>query len=293
VFDEVHELSTKLGIAALLTVRPNHLLALTATPGDRNKITELFVGKCEIEELGTKRWSVCFPRIVSELEGSQYSGMDGYNDAMGDLCKSIPFVGTIARIIAYLVGLGKRIIALTIRTEMCVNLAKTLDQYKITYAVLTPENRMCPNCDVVIGTNKLIGTGFDLKNYVTDFDGKCADVMVFLGSFKNPTMWYQSAGRGFRSEYPLAIFPGIVGLPVSDSHLAKLKTTAYKTKGCVVLQKYSSFLESFNPQIGAAPAEAEHKPKTSLAEKANNTVAAETVAKKAHMPQWVKNQVAR
>jgi hypothetical protein len=249
VFDEVHELSTRLGIAALLTVRPNHLLALTATPGDRNKITELFVGKCEIEELGTKRWSVCFPRIMSDLNGAEYSGMDGYNDAMGDLCKSIPFVSTVARMIAYFVGLGKRIIALTIRTDMGVNLARTLDPYHISYSVLTPDNRVCKPCDVIIGTNKLIGTGFDLKNYMTDYDDKPADVMVFLGSFKNATMWYQSAGRGFRSNYPLAIFPGIVGLPVSDTHLAKLKTAAYKTKGCVILQKYSAFLERFNPVI--------------------------------------------
>jgi hypothetical protein len=210
VFDEVHELSTKLGIAAMLTVRPNHLLALTATPGDRNKITELFAGKCEIEELGTKRWSVCFPRIVSGLDGALYEGMDGYTNAMGDLCQSVPFVTTMAKMIAYFVGLGKRIIALTIRKEMCISIQEALRPYNVSTAVLTPENRMCPNCDVVIGTSKLIGTGFDLKNYVTNFDGRCADVMVFLGSFKNQTMCYQTAGRGFRSEYPLAILPGII-----------------------------------------------------------------------------------
>ncbi len=247
IFDEVHELSTKLGIAALLTTRPKHLLALTATPGEREKITNLFVGKCEIEELGSKRWSVCFPRIISDLNGLQYSGIDGYNDAMTDLCRSVPFIETVARIIAYFVGLGKRIVVLTIRTEMCVNLAKALEEYNITYAILNPENRRCPNCDVIIGTNKLIGTGFDLKNYVSDFDGKSAAVVFFLGSFKNPTMWYQSSGRGFRSENPLAIFPEIIGLPVSDSHTNKLKIAASKTKGCIILEKYSNFLESFNP----------------------------------------------
>lgn len=249
VFDEIHELTSKLGISAMLTVRPNHLLALTATPGDRKDITHLFTGKPEVEELGSKRWSVCFPRIVSDMDGSQYCGLDGYNDAMKDLCSSTPFVGTIAKMIAYFVGLGKRVIALTVRTEMRQSLADMLDEYKVSYAILTDKQRTCPNCDVVIGTTKLIGTGFDLGNYVQDFDGQDADVMVFLGSFKNHTLWYQTAGRGFRSNFPLAIFPGIVGLPISDIHIGQLKGVASVTKGCVMLDRYATFLESFNPAM--------------------------------------------
>lgn len=246
VFDEVHELSTKLGIAAMLTVRPNHLLALTATPGDRNKITELFVGKCEIEELGTKRWSVCFPRVISDLGGVDYSKMKGYTDAMGDLCSSESYIKTIARMINYFVSQKKRVIALTIRVEMCANLVEELNPFNISSSILSPDNRTCPNCDVIIGTHRLIGTGFDLKNYVDDFDGKSVDVMIFLGSFKNATMFFQTAGRCFRSSYPLAVFPMIVGLKVSESHTKKLIAEAKRTRGCVVLNEYAKFLERFN-----------------------------------------------
>jgi len=255
IFDEVHQLSTTIGVAAMLTVRPNHLLALTATPGDRNQITELFVGKCSIRELTDKRWSICFPRITAGLSGEKYSGVEGYTEAMTDLVNSQFFAPTIARMVRYFVGIGKRIIVITMRCEMSQKLGSLLEEKVddkgveytlLSYAVLTRDNRTCPNCDVIIGTHKLIGTGFDLSNYVDNFDGKCASVMIFLGSIKNRTLMYQAAGRGFRDKDPLAVYPTISDLPVSNTHRQALRKEAQRTDGCVILETYASFLESFS-----------------------------------------------
>ncbi len=261
IFDEVHQLSTTIGIAAMLTVRPNHLLALTATPSERNPITELFVGKCEIKELSDRRWSICFPRIASGLSGD-YSGVEGYTQAMGDLTKSLLFLTAIVRMIRYFVGIGKRIVVISLRREMSDQLATMLsdhtdlgkkdeclrtevDEREITYAVLTPESRRCSNVDVIMGTHKLIGTGFDLSNYVDNFDGKCASVMIFLGSIKNQTLMYQAAGRGFRARDPLAVYPTIADLTVSVNHAKVLLHQARQSDGCVVLSDYGRFLETF------------------------------------------------
>jgi len=253
ILDEVHQLSTTIGISAMLTMRPNHLLALTATPGDRNPVTELFVGKCTIRELADRRWSICFPRIVSGMKGSDYSGVEGYTEAMGDLTDSVPFMTTIVKMVRYFVELEKRVIVITMRRDTSDRLAELLGEASTdgewqgspSYAVLTPESRRCPNCDVVIGTHKLIGTGFDLSNYVDNFDGKCASVMIFIGSIKNQTLMYQAAGRGFRARDPLAIYPSIVDLPVSVSHTKELLHKARHSDGCVILDRFARFLESF------------------------------------------------
>ncbi len=243
VFDEVHLLTSPQSIPALLSVRPRHLLAVTATEGDRKEMTELFVGKCEIQSLSDKKWSIAFPKVRSNLKGD-YSSVEGYTAAMGDLSKSTTFTNTIAKMTRYFHGLDKRVIIITMRREMSTALADLLKGLKVS--ILSPETPTCENSDVIIGTHKYVGTGFDLANYIKDFDGKCASVAIFLGSIKNETLMYQTSGRSFRSEHPVAIYPHIIDLPVSESHTKQLKLSARNREGCTELQQFASFLEQFN-----------------------------------------------
>jgi hypothetical protein len=253
IFDEVHLLTTKIGIACMLTTRPNHLLALTATPGERCAITELFVGKCEIREMQNMEWSVCFPRVRSGLR-KVYMGREGYTAAMGDLCASDTYVESITRMMIYFVSKGERVIVLTMRREMsdkiagllaamCYVLPDSEEEIRISHAVLTPENRTCGNCDVIIGTYGLIGTGFDIKNYVVDFDGKHAGVMMFIGSIKDPTLMYQAAGRSFRSKNPLAVYPVVTDLPISVKHSQSLIKEVSEHEGCKIRTDIAKTLE--------------------------------------------------
>ena len=50
-----------------MNLRPLRLVAFTATPGGRNDITELFVGKNIIKGSNTKPWTVCFPAIKTDI----------------------------------------------------------------------------------------------------------------------------------------------------------------------------------------------------------------------------------
>lgn len=246
VFDEVHLLTTPIGIAALLRLFPARILAVTATPGARNAITELFVGPCQIREMTDRRWSICFPNIPSDLQGD-YTGVEGYTQAMNDLCYSETFINAICKTLVYFVGIGKRVVVLTMRCDMSERIAGVLSQMmegsQFTFAVLSPDSRKCPNCDVIIGTYKLIGTGFDLANYIENFDGKAASIVVFAGSVRGETIMYQACGRGFRAQDPLAIYPVISGLPISAKHTEILKREAAKYDGCTVLSRYAQFLE--------------------------------------------------
>jgi hypothetical protein len=254
IFDEVHLLTTKVGIACMLTTRPNHLLALTATPGERNAITELFVGECAIKEMEDLEWSICFPRVRSDLR-CEYKGRDGYTTAMGDLCSSEVFVNSVMRMMVYFVSTGERVIVLTMRRDMSTRIARLLEEtcymlppskveIPISYAVLTPEERKCRNCDVIIGTYGLIGTGFDLRNYVENFDGRHAGVMMFIGSIKDPTLMYQAAGRSFRSQNPLAVYPVVTDLPISIKHSKSLIKKVSEHIGCKIRHDTAELLES-------------------------------------------------
>jgi hypothetical protein len=249
IFDEVHLLSAPLGIAAMLTSRPNRLLALTATGGDREKITEMFVGGCEIESEMDKQWYITFPHIRSNLDGSLYSGVDGYTNAINDLINSECYIKTIVRMVKYFHYMEERSIVITMRVDMRDKLAELIGLNKsIKVEILKPENKgkKCGNCDVIIGTHKIMGTGFDMSNYIENFDGKNASIMIFIGSFKDPTMWYQISGRAFRAKNPLAVFPVIHDLPISIKHAGELHREARKTNSCTILSEYATFLEHFN-----------------------------------------------
>jgi hypothetical protein len=248
VLDEVHLLTTAQGNKTLLSLRPKYLFATTATGAEREPITQLFAGKCSIESLSDKKWSITFPKIRSGLNGNAYSSVIGYTTAISHLSDSEPFISTIARMVRYFCSIGKRVIVLTMRIEMRDIMAKNLEGLKIS--VIEPKDRACHNSDVIISTFKCIGTGFDLKNSVgEDFDGQNADIMIFLGSIKNKSLWYQTSGRGFRTAFPLAIFPQIVDLPVSNKHIEILRRNAKQQQGCTVLDEYGRFLEQFNQPI--------------------------------------------
>lgn len=306
IFDEVHMLSTSLGIAGMLTLRPVRLLALTATGGERNNITELFVGRCSIEPSIKKRWYISFPQVRTNLQGYKYFGTDGYTRAINDLTTSEPYMRTAVEMIKYWNYMEKRIIVITMRIDARDRIAELIEESnkkvrnrweivkilkeaiqmkkdlskeelielfnkyntpfidekleriielfdngenEINCGVLGNESRKCGNCDVIVGTHKFIGTGFDLSNSVEGFDGKAASVMLFLGSIKDETLMHQASGRSFRNESSLAVYLSVQEVPVFIKHTEKLRAGAKSIDGCVILDKYARFLEHFNEKV--------------------------------------------
>lgn len=246
IMDEVHMLTTSVGIAGLMSCAPNKILALTATGGERNSITELFVGQCAIERLSQKTWYIAFPNVFSELDDSKYSGVNGYTTAISELSQCSRYICGIINMVRYFRSKDKRIIIITMRIELRDKFERVIRQFLplSTVSSLGPDKKEKPgNADIVIGTHKCIGTGFDLSNSIENFDGKAADVVFFCGSIKDGTLMYQNAGRAFRSLDSLAIFPCIADLSVSRNHIRKLREEAKSAGGCIILDKYSSFLE--------------------------------------------------
>jgi Type III restriction enzyme, res subunit len=118
ILDEVHLLSTHIGIAGMLTCRPTKVLALTATPGERNNITERFVGACEIESLSDKTWYICFPRIYSGLNSANYKGVNGYTEAISALSESQLYIQSTINMVFYFRRMNQRVILITMRKDL-------------------------------------------------------------------------------------------------------------------------------------------------------------------------------
>jgi hypothetical protein len=161
---------------------------------------------------------------VKSSEDSRFKSMIEYGHSMTVLSMSDSFIDFVIDTVNYFVYIKKRVIIITMRTELTDRLYEALhldseDGTRFIVDYLDRDRRECGNCDILIGTHKMLGTGFDEKNAIRGFEGDAASVLLFLGSIKNETLMYQIAGRAFRSNDPLVIFPHMTDIPVSSRHI--------------------------------------------------------------------------
>lgn len=242
VLDEIHMLSSPTFLQGLLATTPKRILGLTATPGNRNAISEMFVGGKKFDSSHIKRWSISFPKVKAGFV-KEYKGKDGYAEALGDIAKSSIYVTQIVRMIKFFLKCNERIIAITMRTELSDTLSAALKTEGVDSQILSSGSKTGRNCDVTIGTHKMIGTGFDFSNFVKDFDGKKVGVVFFLGSIKDKTLMLQICGRCFRGNISHAVFPVVTDIEVFRNHSDKLSSASNCFDGCIKKEGFGTFLE--------------------------------------------------
>jgi len=250
VLDEIHLLTSRVALASVLSTTPKRVLGLTATPGDRDGISQMLVGPQTFRSVYVKKWYLCFPKIFTDLKNNQFGGQKGYTDAITALSKCKPYTEKIMCMLKYFKSLNERIILIPMRVEFREDLAKQIEkEIECSVSVLSKENKECENADIIIGTHKMIGTGFDLNNYVNKFDGKQAGVMIFLGSIKDKTLMHQISGRAFRSELSLAVFPIVQEVSMFKNHESVLRQEVARIKGCRIKDQYGEFLSNLEPSM--------------------------------------------
>ena len=301
ILDEVHLLTAPTHITGLMSLRPSRISAFTATRGERDNMTTMFVGSNVIYASVIKRWRICFPRIRTSVDKSKvreltnatidkflskggaprrtededddnfeeeyeeelrengvpaaaasaipqfqydeeayainsskvsgkFKAMIEYGHTLTVLSSNDIMCDFVIKVVNYYKNEGKRIMIVTVRIEMTDNLFQALhedsnqgERYIVEY--LDRKRTECGNCDVIIGTHKKLGTGFDERNSIRNFEGEVASVLLFLGSIKDKTLMYQVAGRVFRAEDPLVIFPLMVDVSFSHGHINSIRET--------------------------------------------------------------------
>jgi superfamily II DNA or RNA helicase len=312
ILDEVHLLTSPTHITGLMSLRPSRISAFTATRGERDNLTTMFVGSNVIYASLVKRWKICFPRIITSVDKSKVreltdatidrylskrssatssnhrnnpddfddddyaeemraNGLDDNDDdtasdtsgkVSGKFKAMIEYGHTLTvlssndimkqfviKVVNHFKSEEKRVMIVTVRIDMTEALYQALhedsnegERYVVEY--LDRNRRECGNCDVLIGTHKKLGTGFDERNSIVDFEGEVASVLLFLGSIKDKTLMYQVAGRVFRSDNPLVIFPLMVDLSFSHNHINSIRETiSSEMKECDVCDASTRLIE--------------------------------------------------
>ena len=304
ILDEVHLLTSPKHITGLMSLRPYRICGFTATKGERNNLTELFVGETVIPTKYVKKWKVCFPKIITDLntgiveemveeslvkhhenavssrlkhvewlkrpeerrdeeepkiiremngeEMERFKGMLRYGHSISILSSNANVLNFVLDVVNYYVSHNQRIIIITVRNEMTDVLYRLLHsdseegrRYVVEY--LDGKKKECGNCDVLLGTHKKMGTGFDEQNSIIDFEGATANTLLFLGSIKDETLMYQLAGRVFRSDEPTVIFPMFSDIDFSIRHIEDIRDIIItKIKECVICEETASMLEQLS-----------------------------------------------
>jgi len=294
VFDEVHMLTSPGYLCGLMNLRPSRVAAFTATKGKRHDISMLFAGHQVLRGALSKKWTICFPSIVTGVDkaqvtalsrGSKTAGLADYTNTISLLVESPSFRNAIITLAKFFVAQNKRVMIITMRKDMTEALFETLaldarrssapgkarganasskaletnstKPYVVDY--LDYKKNECGNCDILLGTHKKIGTGFDEMNSIVDFEGDAASVLIFIGSIKDETLMYQLSGRVFRHKDPLVIFPHFVDIPFSTRHVEMMKEIAAVSFAdeCVISDELSTALEHVMRVEGSQKAVAE------------------------------------
>ena len=89
------------------------------------------------------------------------------------------------------------------------------------------------NADILIGTTKKIGTGFDEANACSDFKGKPSNVLVMVNTCKEWQTKDQFFGRIMRSDNPMIVWL-YDDIPILDRHFKGLKKDIEATGGTII-----------------------------------------------------------
>lgn len=227
IFDEIHVLSKPQSVPGMLSIQPEILIGFTATPEKKEELSRLFTGSDTIVGSHRMRWSIVYLDVPFTHEAAPKE----FTKISTEMAQCEEFINMITRLCLYFFSRNKRVMILTERNSLRDSLTDIILGHGITVSNIQP-NSKCKNADVIIGNKGMVGTGFDLGNAIDNFDGKHPEVVIFGFTLTDKTLFKQSAGRSFRSKYPLVIFPRFSGWSTSKRHVREVKEELLHNEYC-------------------------------------------------------------
>jgi hypothetical protein len=207
IIDEAHSFCTKTRITPLLLFEPEYIIAETATfkrPDGAENMMKAIVGVDEIYIPLKKQFKVIRvnTKIVPDIK-LNYQGKVDWNHLLKSLITN-PFRNDL--IVSWILNnISNKSLLLTDRKELISEVTKRLDEKNIKYDFLCGNKKTYNDSPILLGTYGKIGVGFDEKNACPDFSGIRINVVYMCFSTKQHWLLEQSAGRGFRSDFPTII----------------------------------------------------------------------------------------
>lgn len=230
IVDEIHTFYTELRTRALLGVQPRYVIPMSATPereDGRHLIVELLAGKTYVRVPGRK-FNV--RQIHTGFEPTYARDRDGtplWNTLVDSLAGSALRNNIIADVVAKLVQEEHRKpLVLTSRVEHSTELgqliAARLPGGERAVTVFRANMKTYEDAEVLVGTDKKLGTAFDEKAFVGDKAGfRRIDTVVITYSLQSLAVLQQLIGRSFRTDdVPLVVEFRDVN-PMTEKHARK------------------------------------------------------------------------
>lgn len=204
VLDEAHLLCTPSGVEPLLLTQPQKIIACTATP-ERNDGCETMlhwlVGQHTIVRENLKKHVVYAIETGIEhntIPSANGSGVD-WNALLSEIVSNEERNYLVCKICQE--NPEDKIMVMSSRVDHVDTLVKLLTGLDEDAVGLKGTVKRCRNARITVAGIKKAGTGFDMANYVDDYDGRQVNIIIIATPFKDEVTLQQCFGRA-RAEDP-------------------------------------------------------------------------------------------
>lgn len=205
IIDEAHLLCIPSAVEPLLASTPQYVIACTATPERPNgmhSMLHLLAGESQVYRGFNKKMTVY--KIKTCIEHPTVDSITGRGIDWNKLLDEIVYNDDRNMLIAHLciVNPERKIMILTARVEHAKRITELLTELDEDVQQLTGKKKKCSDSRILVAGYKKAGTGFDLANYVDDYDDIPTNMIIMATPFKDETMIEQASGRA-RGELPV------------------------------------------------------------------------------------------
>jgi len=210
VIDEMHMMCTQLRAEAIMTITPKYVIPLSATlekPNGFHKISHLIAGEHGSFLISKNPYDIYIVDTNLDIEEEHNKNgivLSAYRNAM---CSNSRYQEIVCNILMLNSDYHKTM-CITMVKEGIPQLANRIRNCGITADSMYGTKGDYKNSQVLIATQQKGGTGFDESTGCKDFYSNPikSNLMIFLNTTPNPTVYEQTRGRVMRSDNPIVVF---------------------------------------------------------------------------------------
>lgn len=204
IIDESHTFCSVSRVPAILSVCPKYIITASATPERDNNMhvmMEALSGTHRIIKISEK------PFIVTQYNTGYNetipikNDIPDWNALVNMLCED-EYRNSLILDLVKLHHKTQKILILTVRQEHVLYLYQKINDMGVKCDYMTGNKKSYSDSNVLVGTTKKIGTGFDEESACEDFGGIRISRLILAVSIKSLKLLEQVAGRVFRSDFP-------------------------------------------------------------------------------------------